>query len=60
MVSEVCECNNYVFKYKKSDAGKILKCPNCDREYSVYLEIYDETGDDYLLELAPISTYLAE
>jgi len=60
MVSEVCECNNYVFKFKKSDAGKEVICPNCGREYSIYLEIFDETGEDYELELAPIHTYLTE
>lgn len=60
MVSETCECNGYVFKFDLNDAEKEVQCPNCDRTYKIFLEVFDEHGQDYDLALNPVSQLLID
>ena len=47
--SRVCECGKGTMYFKTEDAGKIINCPDCSREYMVFMEM--EEGPDMIYEL---------
>jgi len=58
MFNEVCECNEYVFKFSETEADKKVVCPKCGREYSIYVDL-DENNHP-TAELMPINTLLID
>lgn len=51
--SRRCECEKATIYFKTEDAGRIMKCPNCEREYTIFLEMENETGLNYELIAEP-------
>jgi len=55
--SRICECGKYNFQFKTEDAGKTLKCPVCEREYMVFMEM-EEDNMNYELFAEPVKELL--
>ncbi len=56
--SRICYCGKHNFQFKTEDAGKILKCPVCEREYMVFMEMDDGPDMTYELYAEPIQELL--
>ena len=39
--SRICECGQANIYFRTEDAGKVFSCPQCQREYTIFIE-YDE------------------
>ena len=48
--SRICECGKETLYFKEEDAGKVIKCPVCDRTYMVFLEYEDDGSYDLFAE----------
>ena len=51
--SRECECGKAIIYFKTEDAGRTLNCPSCGREYTIFLEMEDDTGLNYELTAEP-------
>lgn len=58
--SRVCECNKGTMMFRTEDAGKTINCPNCGREYMVFLEMEDDQDMTYELYAEPTQELLLE
>jgi len=39
--SRICECGQTSIYFRTEDAGKLMKCESCGREYTIFLEVDD-------------------
>ena len=59
--SRVCECGKSSIYFKTEDAGKTIRCPNCDREYMVFMEMDENSNSlNYELYAEPTEEILLE
>ena len=59
--SRVCECGKGTMSFKTEDAGKTIRCPDCEREYMVFLEMDENSNDmEYELFAEPTQELLLE